>query len=468
AAEPAVHPEFNPYSDTEDSLSFTERLFGVAPDTGGAEEQEAQQVRLRKETIQALLSLIDVRREGISLVINVTAATRDPELSAQIANEFAQTYITTRLANRVEERSRVNTWLFDRLERLRERLQTAEANIANFRRENDLYQVMGESIVEKQILDLTSQLVDAEGRLAEAQSRLSQATELSGASSEEAEEADDIGVLEAFGDVLNSETINDLRGQRAAIVQRKAELRQRYGPRHPQFLAVDDNLAEIDAEIDAEVSRIIQSLETEAAIAVQRVASIDQRLEFLQAEQSEKIDAAVRLAELERQAAADRALYTSVLDMWNRSVEEAALDLTSSRVVSVASPALEPAFPNKKLLAVALMMLGAGIGMCAAFLVEALDTTFCWPEQLADETGMTDLGVMPHGSSKTWSSSIDQTSLTTDERRDVVSVRHVLHNLIRGDLKSSNVAGLFSARPEEGKSTLTNALARVARADGMT
>jgi len=459
-------PEFNPYAEDESAGGLgLGALFGAlqalfaSNEEGEASSTDGVEVE-REETIRNLLGAVRVRREGISLVINITASTEDPVKSARLANTFAEAYLSVRLANRIEEQTRASTLLDDRLRVLRERLQRTEAQIAEFRRENQLFQIAGQSFAEKQFDELSQELLSAEGALVDAETRLARAESLAGEEEEANTEA-----LAALEDVQSSRTILELRAQRAEIIQRKAELSRRYGPRHPTLVAAQSNLDDIDAEIRSETSRVIESLTSEAAIAAQRVEALKDRIDQLQTEQAEKLDASIKLAEMERQAEADRRAYNNVLDLWNRTKEAAEFELSSSRIIGNASPPVDPARPNRRILAAATLAVAGLVGLGAAFLAEALDNTFSSADQVKRALGGRVYGIFPtlpgHGSAR------DQKRLARLDIRYFEALRHVLNNMVDPSPERGRIAAVFSALPKEGKSTFVTALASVAAASGM-
>lgn len=69
----------------------------------------------RAEALEKLRRGFFVDRAGLSNVVQIVYSTRDPELAARIANEFARAYITDQNAARLDAAQAGSSWLRDRL-----------------------------------------------------------------------------------------------------------------------------------------------------------------------------------------------------------------------------------------------------------------------------------------------------------------------------------------------------------------
>ena len=82
--------------------------------------------------------------------------------------------------------------------------------------------------------------------------------------------------------------------------------------------------------------------------------------------QASNNDSLVTLRELEREAAARRSVYESFLLRTRETGEQEAITLANIQVLSEARPPLDPVGPSRKIIALAGLIAGFGIGVLLA------------------------------------------------------------------------------------------------------
>ncbi|MGP1274341.1 MAG: GumC family protein, partial [Caulobacterales bacterium] len=209
----------------------------VAESTGSPESRELDQVT------SAVLDRLSARRSGMTYMISISFVSEGPEKAARIANAFADAYLTSQLEAKFEATERANIWLNERLEVLREEVRTDEQAVELYRAENGLLDTGGSTLTEQQISDLNAQLAIQRAELSAAESSLrSVQAQLNQGSS-----------LDTIGEVLRSETIRALRAQQTETSRRRSDLTSRYGPRHPEILAVEREAADLEEQVAREI-----------------------------------------------------------------------------------------------------------------------------------------------------------------------------------------------------------------------
>jgi succinoglycan biosynthesis transport protein ExoP len=337
----------------------------------------------------ALLSHLTVDREKLTYVLNVTFRSTDPNRAAELANGFADGYIEGRTGQKVGIARAQTLWFQRRLDQLGKEASIAEARAAGYRAragivESSLEGSGGGTIADQQVAPLSGSLASAESDAAAARSNLAAAR---------AQVAR--GGLDAVSQVLSSPVITDLRRQRADITRVKGEVEMRYGERHPESLRVRDQLAQVDAQIQAEGRRVVSSLQANAGAADARVNSLRQSLSSLQGQRERNVRDATAADSLAREASAKRALYDKMSQLSLDSMQAASAAIAQAEVIDRARPPSAPVSPNKPLLyAVALIVaLAAGGGTIAA--QEALSGGFRSVEDLEAKIGLPVLAVVP-------------------------------------------------------------------------
>jgi len=307
--------------------------------------------------IQHLAENLTVERGGKTFIVVIAAKTRDADKSALIANTTADVFLATYGQIQSNTAGRATNELTARLDELRSGLETAERKVEAFKAENDLIDAQGRLITDEQILRLNEQLSAARARTLELNAR--------------AASTENVNLDSVLGGVLPEElaspTITELRSQYAALKSEADRLAVRLGPRHPQRQAVEAQLAGAREQIGGELRRIVASVRTERQRAVQMEQELASRLAQLKVRQGDVSSQLVTLRELEREAAAKRAVYEAYLLRARETDEQKDINTANMSVISIAYPPLEPSGPSRSSVAILGTLLGflAGIGLGA-------------------------------------------------------------------------------------------------------
>jgi uncharacterized protein involved in exopolysaccharide biosynthesis len=107
----------------------------AAPDADdNSPEAEFKRARRAMDTFTGNL---DVGRVGVSYALDISFKSRDPDLSAEIANATADAYIREQLDTRVDEAENGLQWLEDRIEQIRAQMNEAAIAAQMFRAKHD-------------------------------------------------------------------------------------------------------------------------------------------------------------------------------------------------------------------------------------------------------------------------------------------------------------------------------------------
>ena len=118
---------------------------------------------------------LEVKRVGLSYVIQIGFRSLKPERAEQIANAIAEAYINDQLDAKYQATRRASTWLQDRIRELREQASTAERAVVEFKTKNNIVKTGGPAgtlMSDQQVSELNSQLVIGRAHTAETRARL--------------------------------------------------------------------------------------------------------------------------------------------------------------------------------------------------------------------------------------------------------------------------------------------------------
>jgi polysaccharide biosynthesis transport protein len=412
----------------------------------------AAEARLQTAIQGKFLSRLSVSAVGRSRVLNINFTSEDPDLAASVANTIANLYITQQLEQKFDARQKANTWLGERLTRLREEVETAERAVETARASQGMVKGRDSGLVNEQLTQLNTQLVMARAENNTSQAQLSSV-----------ENAVQSRGIRAVFDVTDSTLVNGLRAQETTLRQREAELLNNLGPRHPQVVDLKSQINSVSNEINNEANNRLRALRNQAAVTQQRVSSLEQSMAKLEQEASRLNQSDIEVRALQREADANRALFENFLA---RSKETQSVDLEQPNawIVSTANAPLNPSFPQKALFVAVALVLAIGLGMILVFLAEQLERGIQTQDDVERMLRLPSLGMIPLVKRSRLSRKSPQ-DYALDKPASAYSqaVKSLFTSLIIAHQRkgTGNIVLLTSTVPGEGKSALVATLARV-------
>ena len=411
----------------------------------------------RDATVTALSQALNIETVRLSNVISVSATSEDAQLAASIANTLSDVYLRQLLEEKFTATEEAAGWLNERVLLLREQVELSERAVEEFRQGQGLTQTSDSTLIEQQISEVNSQLIAARATTSEAEARLRQTRELMRSE----------GGIFSTPEVLAAPLIQNLRMQEASLVGESAQMAQEYGPRHPRMINVTAELLDIRAKIAEEVERIVASLTNNLEVARTRELALESSLEELKAEVTRLTSSQARLRVLEREAAANQALFDMFLARFMETGGQEELFSADARIISRAIVPSVQAWPNLTAAAGISLVIAGLLAMLAVFVVEQVfERGFRHSGQLESGLKVSSLGAVP----------------LLDETDDTI-IDHVLNNPMSMFSESLRMlyTGLLASHPDEpgpvsilitssvaneGKTFLAIALARLMARSG--
>lgn len=415
---------------------------------------------------ESLTRAITVQPRAESGIIEIQARASTAQRAQLIANTYADVYLASQLNMNASGAMTENSWLSRRLAELREDVQVKEDALNAFRAEAGIASPDEETIVVEPQADVAAQLGAAQGELSDREARLRQFMDLrsSGAS------------IDALANAANSAAINSLREREADISRRQQDLENRYLPTHPAVQAVQAERRDLDAQVAREVQRAQANMEGEVQRARSRVNALQQARRAAApaaAPVANNATTTQRLRDLEQQAQEARALYESFIERSQHSSDLSQLSAPTARLLSAASLPGQPSSPQLRF--ALLMMVAAGllVGIGAGLIAELFDQSVKNADDLEAKVGVAAISSIPTISKRM------MRQMPPAERHPsgylvgrpmsafTESLRVLRTVIVYSKLDlSSKVVAVTSALPDEGKTTISMCLARVAAMSG--
>ncbi|MGU3574473.1 GumC family protein [Brucellaceae bacterium C25G] len=310
---------------------------------------------LETRVLQNLAKSLILQRDAKTFVYTIGIKSRDAVKSAYLANTISSVFQDELTSLQQRAARRTSTDISKRLADLKLAVQNAENAVDQYRAEHDLIDLQGRAITDDDLARLSEQL-----SLQRAETVRLNAREyvLSGATTESV-------LAGALPEDMQSDTLTLLRGQYATARQQADGLAMSLGPRHPQLIQAQSQVAAARREINAELVRIRASLQVEQRRSEQQEQELSVRLAQMKVQHANDNKERVTLRELEREVEAHRKIYEDSLLRARETNEQEGLNSTNVRVITEARPPLTPSAPKRKMIVIAGLILGfiAGIGI---------------------------------------------------------------------------------------------------------
>lgn len=459
--------------------SLKEMIFGPA------EQKDTKQTETsltRQAQLNLFMSGLSVNRVRNTYVIAISYTAGNPKQAAEISNMIAEVYLDDQLEAQYEASQRANQWLKSRLDVLRTELTQTEAEVENYKEENNIVQTNdGQTLLsDQQLSELNSNLIIARAESAQAKARFDNIQAIIKSGNPDT----------ATTDILANRVIVDLRGKYIELSRLAKEILRRQGKDHQAYRNLLQQMQDIQNLIWGEYRRIAESYKSEHEIAKSKEITLQSELDAVKGTSLSSSRSQIALRELQRRADSTRGLYTKMLDKSNEEVEKQSLPSVNARVISYAAPPSSSSWPNKKLVMTVSLLLGGLAGIGFAFLREQFERFLWKAEDLESAANRTCLGMLPKIAfdrekvvhfTKRWSTKElsvselpnefnasgfaevtkpleQQTGVITEIMRNVQLATHFNPDKLHE--REAKVISFVSARPGEGKSITSCFLAK--------
>jgi polysaccharide biosynthesis transport protein len=436
--------------------------------------------------IAVLTDRLTINRVGWSLLIEIGASSRSAEKSVQIANAVAEAYINDQQEAKHDANQTASTWLQERLRQLAEQSAAAERAVVAFKQKNNIVTADGKRIDEQNLNDLNTRLVAARNESSGALARLDRVETIIRNWKPSETNVDETVSEEIIASALGlqgSAINNQLRQQYLDLSRREAEFSAKYGRNHGAVVNLRDRKRDLRTSILEELRRVAAASTSDYAIAKQREAEIEKKLDQVISQSQKANSAHVTLHELESNAETYHSLYESFLKRYTGGMQQDSFPLAEARLISLASP-LTTRIKPKPLYVFALSLLGGiALGAGVGLLRDLLDRVFRTRSQVQSLLRVPCIAMVPLLKSSRLrrkqlpAKIVGERTVARDASvfwRVVDSPFSIFAESIRSiklgtqyyGKGSNRVIGFTSALPNEGKSTIAAAVAQLTATAG--
>jgi capsular exopolysaccharide synthesis family protein len=333
---------------------------------------------------QGSLSVEPVRR---SRLVRLHFDSTDPFFAAKAVNVLAQAFINVNLERRFEASAYAKTFLEEKLLQTKAKLEDSERELVRFSRELEIINIdEKQSVFGQTLQEYNSALAKAEQERIRTEVMYRQAQD----------NPESLAMMQSEGrHFQNYQAFQSLKQAKAKLEAEYQEGLKVYKPAFPKMLSLKGQIDEVENQLKLELEEI-----RKAALANFRAAKSAEELlrGKLGKAKQEMLDLQgrnIRYSILKREVDTNRSLYDGLLA---RLKEVGVAGGAATNNISVVDKAQVPLFPYKPNFQRNLslgMIIGLLLGLAVAWLLEHLDDSIRFVEDVERETHAPVLGVVP-------------------------------------------------------------------------
>lgn len=410
-----------------------------------------RRTNLREAVINRTAAGLSVNPVRGSRLVQLMYQSTSPALSAQLANAFADNFISMNLERKFESSAYAREFLEKQIAQTKAKLEESE-------RQSVAY------AVQQQIVNLGENRRGSgqgagvesltETNLSAINAAYAAATAARIAAEQKWRQSQGAGL--GVSQVLQSATVQELGKEKAKLEAEYQDNLRIYKSDYPAMTRLRAQIDELDRQIQAEAARVRQSLYGDYAAALNQERALASKVGGLKSDVLNLRERSIHYNFLQRELDTNRTIYDALLQRYKEVGVTAGVATNNVSVVDRAQTPRAPSKPRPMInLALALLM-GLAAGGVFAFVAEALDQAIRHPSEIEAKLRLPLLGSVP-----LLTRGVSPKEAMQDSRspfwESYFSVRTALQFSTSQGLPHSLL--VVSTRPAEGKTTTSIALA---------
>lgn len=397
---------------------------------------------------EILLGNLGVEPTRMSRLVEIRFTSPDPDLSARIANAWAENFIQTNLERKVQATSYGRNLLQQQLAQQKQRLDESQRQLVGYASQQRIINLPAQGAGE----NTTAERSIVADNLASLNSALSQATADRIAAEARYRETGGSG---ASTEALRNGAINGLRQRRAELAGEYQELMTQFEPEYPAARQLKSQIDQIDRSIANEERRVSVSIRADYNSAVERERGLQSQVDQLKASYLDLRRRSIQYNIYQQEVDTNRTLYEGLLQRFKEIGVAGGVGVNNISVVDPADVPQGPSSPRLALNLLIALLAGTILGAGIAFLLEQIDEAIADPAEVERRLGLPLLGSVPKVEG------VEPREALLDRKSDLVDAYLAVQTNLaftteHGVPRSLSVT---STRPAEGKSTTALAIA---------
>ncbi len=443
------HPEFDPDKQPK-QFNLSGKLRELLPFFPQKLDNLSAQQKLsikKRQVVGEFVSRLTISPIGKTQLVTISFVSTSSALSAEVVNVLAEVYIESHLEAKLNMTAKASSWLNDRLNILKVKLDLSESTLQAYQNKEQLVDIDGiKGLEAKELQDLTRQLSVAKQRLKQSEQLYSLVQS----------KRNDIGLLIALPEVLNHQLIQNVN-EAAQIARTKvSELQGIYGPKHPIMIAAQYELRSVNENLNNQVKVLLSGIgneyESAKANKISLVKAVNDKRQYFR--ELSSLDR--KQKELKREVESNQQLYNAFFRRLKETKEVGEFQSANARLVDSALPPLLPSSPKKKIIIGLAFVVSIGLGIILAFLFELLNDGIRSVDDVENRLKQRMLGLLPLQKIARKKGLPLRHFFDTKEHAFAESIRTLRTSLLLLNIDNeAKVISVTSSIPGEGKTTVS-------------
>ena len=311
----------------------------VAP---GAKPTEIQLADKLRGKVRAVL------RRGTRL-IDIIVEDKDPVMARDLAASFVKEFLRENFSQRLSVSRVATDFLQEESQKLKKKLEESEIKLQRYKEQNQAVSLEErQNITVERLRELSSKATEAKGERLRLESDIEQVRKVPANNTDE---------LLRIGSVATIPQVAEARRQLSDSNMEIAAMQDRYGERHPKFIAALSKAESLKKSLRESAGKAGDILNRQYEAACQTESKLTTALKEQEVAALDLNKMAIPFNVLQREVESDRVLYESVIKRMKETAVTGAVDQAPYTLIEEPLVASLPTKPNRtRTLAMALIM----------------------------------------------------------------------------------------------------------------
>ncbi|MGR5421562.1 GumC family protein [Vibrio sp. PNB22_4_1] len=425
-----------------------------AKDSDDNQDSIVKQEALNRSVLKAFKSRLTISPIRKTQLVNISFESQDPKLAAEIANAVGLAFIENNLDSKLLATEQATGWINQRLNELKDKLDTSEKALLQFLQQQELIDNSGiAALTSTELTNLTNRIAKATDERIEAQA-LYNALKNNKA---------DLASLGANSMISNHPQIRDIRLAESKAEKEVSELSKRYGPKHDKMIQANAQLRSIQNRADKLVRKLVNGIEKELASAKEQERVLKNELLSKKDEFQALSVVKSEYDALKREVDSNAKLYDLFLTRQKETSATSDFSAANARFSDYALVPEYPSKPNRKLIVVLTLVASLGFAVVLVICLDAFNNTIATARDFESKLGLLPTGSIPMVKDKLYKKTPIDAQVFSNRKfsvfqESVDSIRTSLYLSLPNTERK--LLAISSSVPGEGKTTTVINLAQ--------
>ena len=404
---------------------------------------------IEEAVVAALIAGVQVELGLNTRLAVISFTSRDPEVSANVANAYARQLMAVNLSSKTDTSSRAADYLKGQLGEAKAQLEDSERRMLGYARAAGLTDTEEPNAANGQgTASLGAQLLGHHSK------SMAEATARRIVAEQEFRQFQGVSAM-ALPQVQENGTIQELIAQRAKFAATKAEENERYTGEYPSDTSAQ--IGSLDTQIQSVAANIKRTYADNYQSALKQEQEIKGTIDGLRSAAMTERERNVGYNSLEREVVTNRVFYDGLLQRYKGVVAAAGAPSVNVTMVDQAIPPLDPSSPNMRRNMGLALILGLTAAMAIGLVRERMQNVIRSTLDLDEADNLAFLGIIPvSGKGKRMEDAFDNPNSPQSEAYNSVAVS--VQKMDSGQMPKTLL--VTSSAVGEGKSTTAVGIAR--------